>query len=96
MDWIRGGKRYNTATSKELHRAVVRRDGYLDCDEILYISPKDQPFIVRQYTVDDSLIEKQHSEMWLLDTEADQWAWLEKTDAPESAYQALGLAIEEG
>ena len=63
---------------------------YAECTEILYLSPNDQPFLVRQDILGEDLW------LGLLHEEADTWEWLERADAPDSAYAALGLRLEEG
>ena len=90
MKRIINQKRYDTETAKELHRNIAQEDGYVDWIEILYLSPNNQPFIACQ-TSDDKDIS-----IRLLNGWQERRAWLGKMDAPESAYEALGLEIEEG
>ena len=93
------GKRYDTNTARSLHSYRVQ-DGDT---ETLYISPNGQLFVVRWSSYinleDDSLGEENLVDIdWtLLETGGQEvMDWLEKGDAPESAYEDAGFIIEEG
>lgn len=96
---IIGGKRYDTDTATEIHSFISLGVGYDTVTETLYLSPNKQLFIAR-YTEDggfetDEIVDAGN---WRLfeSHEREPLEWLERADAPESAYIAIGVEIEEG
>ena len=92
MKGILNGKVYDTETATMVYSGDVIWMGNEPVkDETLYLSPKGQGFIYRHYWSGNM----RDDELLLLSiTETKRW--LEKNDAPASAYKALGWEVEEG
>lgn len=88
MNAIIGGKRYDTETATEIiSRETVSE--YMAAKESLYLSPNEQLFIA-SYAITG---EEDHIR---LVNERSAMEWLENGNAPQSAYEAAGIEIEEG
>ena len=104
MEHVLKLKRYDTDTAAELHSFTFQGvSGYVPVTEALYRSPNEQLFIARYHrthTVQDGELVELWTDLgcWRLHPIGDPelLEWLEKTEAPELAYEAAGFDIEEG
>ena len=97
---IIGGKRYDTDTAAEIHSCTFTGPDNSQVTETLHCSPNDQLFIARHTVVFSAFGPEEIVDAgdWRLLERcgAELLEWLERADAPESAYIESRVEIEEG
>ena len=86
MQFVRDGKIYDTGTAEAIFEDSVEEQGHVYSFG-LYRSPKRQLFVVEEGEADT---------VCRLIDDWDVGEWLSKHDAGPSAYEKLGLELEEG
>ncbi len=96
MKDIIGGRLYDTETATELfsREAVYDHNEDTRCKESLYLSPNKRFFIACDFDGHIRVVNDGSTDFEWWSGSAREW--LEHGNAPQSVYEAAGLAIEEG
>ena len=96
MQKVINRKVYDTETANEIHSGVVSNEqGYSDTLQGLYESPNGQLFVA-EWLLDEYGDKASDHALRLIDDDDDLADWLDKANAPVSAYKATGIEIAEG
>ena len=81
------GLTYDTEKATQVHKAWGSyEEGYAEHEEALHITEKGRLFVSCETT----------GEIYIFDTDKDRAeSWLDACRAPESAYEAIGIELED-